>query len=89
MIKIGKLEFDKIPHTGMDGKVTVSFVEKSDKLNPFKFVVSREGLHFEGEMKGRIVTQQDLQDFAKLLGEIVWAEKMRHDPKIHSTIAGH
>lgn len=89
-IKIGSMQFNKIDHIDiLTGKKIVAFVEESKSLTPFTMEVSREGLRFKGDMHGAIVSEKDLQDFARILGEQVWMAKRRLDPKFSETIAGH
>lgn len=79
----------KTKFTGMDGRTVVAFVQKDGHaVDPFTITASPSGVSFKGIMVGEFSGQNDLQEWAKLMGD-VWRERLKLRPSIVTTPAGH
>ncbi len=75
-------------HDSLDGKTTISYTEQSKEAAPFTVKVTKSGMRFEGKLVQEIVTERDLQDFAKLVSD-VWVEHRKLAPKISTSLSEH
>lgn len=84
---------NKTKWTGLDQRTFVAFTQETPEgekahVDPFTIVVSPSGVSFKGVMVGELQTQNELQDFAKLFGE-VWKERLKLRPQIVTSESGH
>lgn len=76
--EVGETKFVKTKFSGLDGKTTVGWQEED---STFEVRVTQEGIWFKGDMKMRLSTMGELQDFARLISE-AQLEFSRLKPKI-------
>ena len=82
------VDFNVVKFDGLDGKTIVAYQENSGESEPFEVRVSRSGMTFKGKLSSEICTENDLQDFAKMIADI-WQEHRKLAPKLNQTLAGH
>lgn len=81
-------EFVRTRFEGVDGKITVSFTENTERVDPFTVTISKSGMKFSGVLEKEIASEAELQDFAKFISD-AWVEARKLAPKIYTSIAGH
>ena len=93
------LVMKKVKWTGLDQRTVVSFVQvvpqkegdttkEVSTVDPFTITVSPSGISFKGSMVGELQEQKELQEFAKLIGD-VWKERLSLRPKLVTSPSGH
>lgn len=75
---VGETKFIKTKFSGLDGQTMVGWQEED---STFEVRVSGAGIWFQGTMKMRIYSMDELQDFARLISE-AQHELARLKPKI-------
>lgn len=86
--KFFERDFSFSKFSGLDGYTTVSYIEQSGAPHPFTVEVKQTGLTVKGQMAMPISTLDELNDFARLIGE-AWGEHRKLCPKIVTNAAGH
>ena len=66
------------------GKTTVSYEEQSGFEKPFRIMITQEGMWFMGTLEKKITSNQELQDFAKLIS-VCWGEHTKLAPKLSTS----
>lgn len=87
-MKFAGMNFIRTDFVSMDGKKIVAFTEDTTSIEPFQLQASREGLKIKGEPTKQLVSETDLQEFAKFLSD-AWVEVRKLKPQIATTLAGH
>lgn len=75
---------DRLKWTGPDNRTYVTYTQKNPEgymprevsLDAFTITVSPSGVSFKGKMIGEMSDQADLQDFAKIMGD-VWKDRLK------------
>lgn len=80
--------FFKSKFDSLEGKTVVAWQEQSNTADPFTVKVDSEGMWFEGKLSTKIITQSDLQSFAKMISDC-WVEHSKLAPKIVKSLSGH
>lgn len=88
VVKYFGKEFLRTKYSALDGKTTISWQEQSQEETPFTVKVTSEGMTFEGKLSGPIITERDLQDFAKMVSDC-WQDHRKLAPKITTSLSGH
>ncbi len=83
-MKVGDKEFTRTKFSSMEGHTVVAFDVEGDDL--FLLSARPRGLELEGKFE--LTTEQELQDFAKLISE-AWSEHRKLKPKLVQTLSGH
>ncbi len=81
-------EFTVEKFSGIDGKMTYSFTEKSDAKIPFVAYAKPSGMTFSGTLSKEISNDAELSEFARFIAD-VWKAHLKLAPKIQTSLAGH
>lgn len=79
-VQVSKAKFD-----GLDGRTTVTYTENNASDNPFKITCTAQGITLSGKMEKVLTSNDELQDFARLIAE-AWKDHTRLKPRIITSV---
>lgn len=85
-----KLEFDPQPidFKGLDGRRTITFIQKDGGVQPFCVVATPSGISFRGTMNGEFESGDDLASLRDVIGK-AWDWHLKLVPKLVMSASGH
>lgn len=85
------MKFIKSKTSALDGETEIKYTQqvegKDAPYPPFRLVVRKDGLHFEGK-SAKVTDMQELQEFAKIVSD-AWVDHRSLQVKLATTLSGH
>ncbi len=69
-------------------QTTISYTEVSEEAEPFKVLITKQGVTFQGKLGRPMSNNADLSGIAKLISDC-WKEHERLAPKLATSFSGH